>query len=427
MHSVRHNLAGILIFSSLCAAAMAAKPERRDQPADAPLLPVPRSEHTLGLAECLEIGAARQPAVRAAISSLRSTELGLQSLKNLNPIAGVLSPDLPYRVQQGEKGLIVGSADLQKALQENRYDVVRMYYSFVYARQQDATISEVIEQLEVYYEVAKGLLGEREANVDVFKLHLMDQAINDVRKLQAEARIGQSRALAALKEAMGVEQSYDFLPRDTELPLMGGTVTQDQVVAFALCRRPEIAMAAAGVDAFKLEVQAQSAMRARLRVQTLAIGSDLHSRLIPNAHRNGDYRPGGIDAEMPSLLVGSRSDRVARACEISTRQDALFDKTRELVALEAVNTYLTWQMATDRVRQAKNHYEKGREIARKAQEVAPTTRDQEMLIRFQALAGKAQAEYIAAVFEHILSLAALERVTSGGVCPEFVKASEASR
>lgn len=421
------KLLALAVFAAFTGTA-SAQPEKKDQAPEAkklevPLVAVPHSNVTMSLAECLAIGQNQQPTVRAAIASLKGAESGLGALSNVGIAAKALSPDLEIRKKQGERGLVVASADVEKALQENKYDIIRLYYSFVYARQQDQICDTIIIQLEQFYQVAESLStlptppgGKK---ITRFELYSMQEAINEVKKLRITARIGQSQALAALKEAMGVCQDHDFIPRDTELPLMGGSVTQEQVVNFAQCRRPEMAMAAAGVDAFRLEICAQAAVKYRLKVPTLAFGSDLHSRLVPLPHRNGEYRPGALAPEMPVTLVGKKDDRVARATDISARQDALFDKTRDLVTLEAVNAYLHWQACTERLKYMKGRYEESINIAKEAREAASNKNDPELAIRYQALSGKSQAEFVEAVFEHLKALATLERVTSGGVKPAF--------
>lgn len=414
------HLVTFILLAALAIPSLA-QPEKKNgsDPLDIPLLPVPQSANTLSLSECLAIGANQQPAVRAAIASLKSTETGNQALQNIGRIAKAASPDLEFRKQQGERGLVVASADVEKALQENKYDIIRMYYSFVYARQQDQICDDIVVRLEQFYQVAVALSQQPGQKITKFHLASMKEVILEVKVKRIEARVGQSQALAALKEAMGVCQDYEFIPRDTELPLMGGSVSQEQVVCFAQTRRPEMAMAAAGVDAFRLEVCAQAAVKYRQKVPTLAFGSDLHSRLVPLAHRNGDYRPGALAPEMPVTLVGKHEFRVKRATEISERQDALYDKTKDLVTLEATNSYLAWVASTERVKYAKGRYEEAKRIADDAREVAANQNDPELAIRYQALAGKAQAEFMLAVFEHLKSLATLERVTSGGVKPAF--------
>ncbi|CAN5456036.1 hypothetical protein BH11PLA2_BH11PLA2_32050 [soil metagenome] len=420
----RVSLAVVAAGSLASFNALAAQPPGKGQDIEAkkhenPLMPVPHSDKTLSLAECLAIGAEKQPAIVAAVASLKASESGYASLMKIKSIASLAAPDLPFRKQQSERGLIVANADVAKATQENRYDIIRLYYTFVYARQQDGTAYDIGTQMRVYYGVAEELSKEPGSNVNQYKLFAMKEAINEVDKLRITARTGQSMALAALKEAMGVDQSFDFIPRDTELPVMGGTVTEEQVVQLAKQRRPELAMASAGVDAFRLEVCAQNAVKYRQKVPTLASGSDLHSRLVPLPHRNGEYRPGALAPEMPGVLVGSKDDRVSRAQDIALRQDALFDKTQQLVALEATNSYFNWQAATAKMAIAKIRFENGKDIAKKSREGAANSKDQEGLIRTEALAGKAQADYIEAVYDHIKQLATLERVTAGGVKPAF--------
>ena len=219
---------------------------------------------------------------------------------------------------------------------------------------------------------------------------------------------------------MGVDSSYEFEPATKELPLMlEGTVTKEQVIADALARRPELAQAAAGVDVFRLEVCAQEKVQYGKRVATLAAGKDLHTKQVPLAVRNGTYRPGGIATEMPTTLVGNQADRMARAAELSLRQEVLYEKTVNLVRAEATAAYLNWDAATKRVREAKRRAENGWRLVEDSQAAAIARQDPELLVNSEALAGKAQADYVEAVLEHIKTLAALERVTAGGIYPNF--------
>lgn len=384
------------------------------------LAPAPTSETKLGLHECVAIAMERQPNLRAAYASLRASEIGNRSLANLGPIAKLFSPDLPYRKMQGERGLTIGQADVIKVQQETLYDVTRLYYTYIYARQQEQTANDIIDQMEVFYGIAKELVEKgAEPKLNQFSLFRMEDAIAEVKKPRITARIGQSKALAALKEAMGVEQSFSFVPRDTEMPLMGGEVTREQVVELALTRRPELVLAAAGVDAFRLEVCAQNAILRRKQVPTLASGSDLHSRALPTAHRNGEYRPGALSPEMPASLVGTRDERVARAREYSNRQESVLDKTRNLVELEATNAYLDWYSSAERLKLAKVRFESSQKMVELSRRSAPNIREYDQLILNEALAAKSQAEYLESVYENIKALATLDRVTAGGVKPDF--------
>ena len=287
--------------------------------------------------------------------------------------------------------MLVATAEVRKAEAEVVHDVTYLYFGYVYARQQEQTATDVIDQLQVFYEIAKELIksgpqGPR--GLTQFTIYQMEEAISEVKRLRVDAQTGQRQALAALREAMGVEQCSGITPRDTELPVMGGTVTEAQVVSLAQSLRPELAQAAAGVDVFRLEVCAEDRVRYRQTVPTLASGSDLHARFIPGPSRNGEYRPGALAPEMPTTLVGKREDRVARAFAISLRQDEVYAKTRDLVQLEAINAYLAWKAATEKMSLAKERYERSRRAAELGTQNARNSNITfEVLVRNEALVG----------------------------------------
>ena len=417
----RHLTAALLLAPGLSGTAAA-----QVSPADAkPAANVPSpTAAQLSLGECLAIGRDKQPMIRAAYHSYRAGAVGAGALDRLGFVAGVVTPDLPFRKQQASRGLALGAAEIQKVAQESTQDITVLYYSYVYARRQELTASEIIEQLEIYYELAEGIVksGVRDPKMRLnqFSLYALQNVISEIKTQRLKAETGRRLALEALRDAMGADAALDFVPATKDLPLMlSGEVTQEQVVSEALARRPELAQAAAGVDAFRLEVCAQASVKRTRQVPTLASGSDLHSKQVPMAVRNGEYKPGALAPEMPVSLVGKTEDRVARATELSLRQDALYDRTAGLVRLEAAKAYLAWDAATRRVYEAKKKYERGRQLVEESRSAAIAKQDPEILVTNEALAGKAQTEYAEAVFEHIKALAALERITAGGIVTQF--------
>jgi hypothetical protein len=385
----------------------------------AKLTPLPGQP--LGLGECLAIAMERQPRLKAARSSLEASQLGKESLNTVGRLAERLSPDVPVRRQQADRGVAVAQAVLEQVHNESVYDVIRSYWTYVYARQQERTGSDVVVQLVVFRGILEDIIKSGvPGKLNQFTLYTMRDTIAEVRILREEAVTGQKRALGALREAMGVDPAFVFHPKDTELPILEGAVSRDQVVEAAITRRPELAQAAAGVDAFRLEICAQGMIRFRKSVPTLASGSDLHSRQVPMPVRNGEYRPGALAPEMPPNLVGRTESRVARATELSHRQDNVYELTLALVRLEAEDAFTAWEGATAKVREAKARYDNARQFVTQAREVAGTVRqDPQLVITSEAQAGRAQAEYLKAVFEHVKALATLERVTAGAVKPAF--------
>ena len=377
----------------------------------------------LTLRECWDIGQENQPAVKATKASLASGERGYLALQNFGRALELLSPDLPIRKQQAQRGILASSAEVLKAQQENTYDVTRMYFTYVYATQQEVTANDIVEQMETFYRVAEDILKagviDPKVKINNFTLYALDDAIGEIRRLRDKASLGRKQALSALKEAMGVGQEFAVVPATKELPLMAGTVSLDEVTAMAMSRRPELVQASVVLEVTRLEVCAQGRLNLRKTVQTFAAGSDLHSRVLPAPLRNGDYRPGPVAPEMPTILAGSREDRVSRALALCDRQEAVYEKAVGLVKLEATNAYLTWQSTAERVKDAKVRYDRGLKVLEESRAAAAARMDPELLVKNEALAGKAQAEYLEAVQRLIEALINLERVTGGGVRPDF--------
>jgi len=199
------------------------------------------------------------------------------------------------------------------------------------------------------------------------------------------------------------------------------------IVALALDRRGEVAQARVGSDVTALEIDAQKVLNGG-RAETFASASDLHAQPIPQGVANEEYRPGAISVEMPPNLVGHRGARVEQAQALHDRAQAVLDKTRNLVTLEAEDTWLRW-------REDSRKAEEYAKAAAEAEKIAERIRD-EFSTRFgrqfentrpnfddlsQARVRATQLRLLAnqAEYELLLTLAALERVTAGGFCAGF--------
>lgn len=386
--------------------------------------PSPAAVKTLTLAECLTIAEANHPAIKMAEASLSQSATGAASLEKLPGFASWVKPELPFRKQQASRGIDAAAAGVNKARQEVTNDVSRMYYTFVYAKQQEVIVSEIVAQLEEYLKIVREILKQPvppDNKLKISKLTelLIEDALGRAKSKLILAQSGKLQALAALKQAMGVDPiAFEGEPKETELPIMAGTVTQAQVVEFAMSRRPELVMAAAAVDAFRLEVCAQDKNRMGLQVNTFAAGTDLHANAIPQTIRNGEYKPGATAPEMPANLFGKREDRVSRAIDLSRRQDSQYEQVTSLVKLDAINGYLTWKRTSDQMVEAKLRFDAGKKLAELTRQNTGNVTQVELLQNF-VQAGLAQSDYLEAVYEHVKSMIALERITAGAVKAGF--------
>ncbi len=380
----------------------------------------------LSLGDCIAIAIERQPSLKAVRASQGATSAGYNALSNIGRLGSLLSPDLPIRKEQSTRGMIAAASDVQKLHNEVVHDVTRLYYTTVYARQQAQIAEDVVAQVELLVKIAEDLLkSPQPGEMTRAKLDSMQIGLADAKILLLTARLGEKRAYAALREIMNVQNPpYEFRTKDTELPVMEQMVplTREMVVELATCRRPELALAAAGADAFRLEVYAQGQIPFRRSVPTLASGSDIHSRMLPPGSRDPghDYRPEPILPEMPPQLVGNKSDRVTRAMWYSQRADAVYEKIRNLVTLEAENTFYNLELAAQSLNLGQEKFDRAKDLMKRIEETVQDPKSsKDQLVVGYAQAARAQADYVKLVYEHLLWLAALERVTAGGVRPAF--------
>jgi outer membrane protein TolC len=382
----------------------------------------------LTLGECIALAVARQPSLMAVKDSAAATEIGYRSLTTFGTVGTIISPDLEIRKQQAKRGLMATSAEYQKLHNEVVQDVTRLYYQSVYAGQQQQLAENVVSQLDQVVKVAEKFLNEtpNPRDLDGFnslKLISMKIGLETARGLLDDATVGREQALAGLREVMAMDaRTQPFRIKDTEMPLMRQNVplSRDFIVELALTRRPELVLAAAGVDAFRLEVYAQGKIPFRRVAPTFASGVDLHSKEVPQGVRTTDeYRPGAILPEMPTQLVGSKADRVCRAMAFARKADAVYEKVRYLVTLEAEKTFADFERASGKLTRAKVKFEQSKSLQKQAREQAEAIKQKDQLLQAEVVAAQSQSDYLKAVQEYLLALAALERVTAGGIRPDF--------
>jgi outer membrane protein TolC len=404
-----------LMFVSLAAAA---EPEPLAAPRETPAAPSPAPQ-VLTLDECLRLALEKQPALAAYRASLASAETQLKALESLC-VPTLLRPELPIRRKQAALGVNIATAGLHQAEWETVYAVTRMYLAVLHAHTQEKLAQEVAANHQDVEKISRPLTSD--PNSGITESHVNNAVIHLglTQSRQIEARQGSRRALAALREAIGLGPDCCIQVVGNGVPFVPQNLCCGDLVGLALGRRGELVQANAAADVVSLEVDAQGTIHL-LTARTFAAGTDVHARPVPQGASNGEYRPGAISLEMPTLLVGSRSCRVERARDLSARAAAVVDKTRNLIALEVEDQFLKWQQAADKVRQLKQTAAAAAALAdslqRRLRDVGRGPLDD--VVRTRGLQYETQAQYNDAVYQHALALAALERATAGGFCAGF--------
>jgi outer membrane protein TolC len=372
-------------------------------------------------------------AYRASVDAAQAKARGLDELL----LAGLVRHDLPTRRKQSQLGILAAQAQLNKAEWDAFYSVTRTYLSTVYARIQlqvadkalgpaeDATTLNYLRRLanSIYNPPPDGTPVRR----DVRKWHVdqVDVLLSVTRGRSEEARQGVERASAALREAIGLGPDCP-LAMTSAFPSYNNAVPdRATIVALALERRGEVVQANVGAEVTCLEIEAQQLIRGPT-AQTFASASDLHAQPIPQGVANEEYRPGAISIEMPANLVGHRDARVEQARALHSRAQAVLAKTRNLITLEAEDSWLRWRETSRQAEQyekaasdAEKIYDRIREEFKLGRTFENTRPNFDDLSQARVRATQLRLQANLAKYDLLLALAALERVTAGGFCAGF--------
>jgi hypothetical protein len=304
--------------------------------------PVAAAPQIFDLPAAREAAVANQPAVVAARASLTASQLKAEALERMR-LAALVAPDLPVRRKQAALGVTIAQGAVDAAECEARYAATYSYLAVLYAREQKVTADKIRQRLTDLKTATKTALdnGKRK---DVSQQHIdeIEGFIAVVDGRRQEAVQGEERALAALREALGLAADCPIAVNGKEMPDVQKKADRESIVQMAQSRRGEIVQAATAVDVYCLEVDAQGAL-CLSPARTFASGGDIHNQALPATDHEPMYRPGAVAPEMPATLTGSRRERQDQAEAYHARAAAVADKTRNLIGLEAANGYLLWK------------------------------------------------------------------------------------
>jgi outer membrane protein TolC len=377
--------------------------------------------------ECLKLAYQRQPRLAAQRGSLVAAEDGLRALDALR-MPAVIARELPIRRRQAALGVTAAAAALDQAERETVYAVTRSYFTVLYARQQERVARGVVERLRATSDFAARMLqaGAREVTQDDVDRTAVYLNLAETKRLQAAE--GVDRALAALVEAVGLGPDACLDVPAGELPAPDVNVCRDDAVAWALARRGDLVQASVFAEVVCLEIDAQ-ATSIHPRMETFAAGSDIHARQVPQEYHNTEYRPGAVPPEMPTVLAGSRSERMEHVRALHARATAVVEKTRNLIALEVKDAYGRWEEAARKIPPARKAADAGDQLAERQRRGFTTGQKVKVedVVNSAVLAAQARSQLNDFLYQQILALADLERATGGAFCAGLVEMGPAPR
>jgi outer membrane protein TolC len=371
----------------------------------------------LDLAACRQLALDQQPALKAYRASQAAAAAKARALDDLR-LAPLVAHDIPIRRKQSALGVQIAEARVAQAEQETIYAVTRNYLTVLYARKQDALVEKALENLKDLKDTVKQIVDDGlRKDVTARDLDRINVLVLLAEGKQEEPKLGSLRALAALREAIGLETDAPLVLADKEVPYPRPEVRRDQVLELAVSKRPELLQAALAAEVFCWEVKAQGSIHGPTG-RTFATGSDLHADPVPQGSHNGEYRPGAVGIEMPPNLVGEKSARVEQAQDFHERAEAVVEKTRKLVGLDAEDAFLRWQEWSRKAERFREGADQAEKLSRNLRDDFKTAGAKVRLddvITSGVLAIQIRVEANEAQFRYLLALAALERATGGGL------------
>jgi hypothetical protein len=152
---------------------------------------------------------------------------------------------------------------------------------------------------------------------------------------------------------------------------------------------------------------------------TFAAGADIHARQVPQAMREPDYKPGAIAPEMPGRLLGKRATRSATAGVYADKAEEAARQAVSLIGLEAEVAYSRWEQAVRNVESARTAAQAGRKLIARLREAAGGVQSKEDLLINEVSATQSIASFNEALYDQVVAVANLERITAGGVKINF--------
>jgi hypothetical protein len=407
----------------------------------APPVSPAKSPGPIGLDACIELGMAHQPSLDAARASLAAANTGMAGLNRFPLIFRPLTPDLSIRKQQACEGITIAQAALTQAEWDTRYAITRNFFTVQYIRAQKKVVDQVLTDLDSGYRKAENLYQSGEASVKITKIDLdaikIQKSILQTKRAMVDN--GMLKALAALREAMGLRYDYPLEISAVELPpavqavkvMVDGKddkgklvkvetieyrpvrrINKDELMNAALANRGELIQANAASRVVDLEIAAQKRIFGP-QGRTFGMGSDVHVQPIPPGMMNGEYRPGAIGLEMPPMLAGKRSFRVQRASDLFQRSLAVVEKANSLVSLDVEAQYLKWQEALESIQSLSGIQTIAKSLPGRVQELNPKDFTSDAVIKANTTAIQVQADLNDQMHMYALALAGLERATAG--------------
>ena len=313
-------------------------------------------------------------------------------------------------VKQASKGLQIAKEEARRTDLQVVYDVRRMYYGAVLARDLVQIGKDALARMEVTLELTENLYKRGSGRVKKTDYLRNKTVVEGLRSALAMLQANEKIVKAALINTMGLDWDTPIEVSETNLPFTPFQTDLRELVGNAYSFNPDWAKLQAGLEATEAKInEAKSGHHPKVALfgNLTHIDNSYHAGIVTSTNRNSWTV--GVGLELP-LFNGFRTtneikEAYARLGKLKEQKVLL----REGIALQVKHIFIQMMSAQEQKKasgEAAKASEENRDLNERAyQEELVETKD---VIEAQLIESFMKAQYQKALFDHIESQAHLD-------------------
>ncbi|MCA9141062.1 MAG: TolC family protein [Planctomycetales bacterium] len=327
-----------------------------------------------------------------------------------------------FRVDQSRYGIQIAHCAEIRTRQAIRLNVTRAYYSVLLSRHLMQVASKAAAEVTKTENLLQSLIDDGDLTATKSDLMKVRSAQRLLQSQLPRLTAAESRALAALKLAVGFQQETDLTIGPDQLEFTNRSFSDSDLLMVAVRSRPEVSQASAALQIAKLESKAAKA-EFFPQVVGFAKMSTIHDdRSFPNPNDDIEWA-GGVAATLNLSNGGRRKAAVRVASHQITKANAAIAQIQQLVEQETQDALIRFRQSKAALRINHDAYKSAEDSIRLLKLAEQTgmianqgekehTQDKMTSILLFAKSG---TDFYQSLFEYNLSLAELQFATGSNL------------
>ncbi len=315
--------------------------------------------------------------------------------------------------KQAEYGYEIAKQELRKTDLEVKYDVIRFYYAVVLSKNLYHVGEEAVDRLGATLSLTESLYKNgsgKVTKIDYLRTKIM---VDQARTFLSQFENNIKNSKAALRFSIGINAEYDFDISETEIPFTPDKMDANSFLAEVYKYNPDWLKLNSAVNVYNSKLdEAKSGYYPNIAFfANLRHNINSYDYGIVNS-TNRTMMTIGVGLEMP-LFSGFRTSSQVDEAELGIKkieeEKLLLNDALILQINEAYNNAKTNSDQVEKILEAANTAEENRSLNERAfQQDLVEAKD---LVEAQIMESFVKAQYLKALYDHILSQAKLDLLT----------------